>query len=591
MNPPGRLFAVLAAALALPPLLPAINNPDIFWHLSAGRRMAETGALLRADFLSWTMPGAAWTNFEWLVQLLYHHLFSAGGWPALFLLKTALLASCLFPLWRILRLHGREGWAMLALPFFSLAMLPMADLRPDNFSILFFLVLLWRLEALRLSGEAPSLRRTAAAAVFFAAWANLHPACLFGLALVGLYAAGAVAEGRGRGWRGWTGLTAACAAALLINPGGAELYRVALLHQAEMALLKAEIAEWAAPDITVPYQAPGIILTGAALVALLWSVAKRRMPPAAHILALAFFAWAAASHSRNLMFSAAAAAAFVPPLLPAVGAGLKAAAAQAAAVLAAFALAWGPARAFFSSPHGSAFASPPAGAFLRANAGELARLKLFNTWNWGAWLGYEAAPAGYKVFADGRYLFHPMLSEFAAARNDIGAWKELTERYAFELAVLPPGSGGELEKRALNGKTVPFVRPDHMKYFPPEDWAVLFWDRKLAVFVRRTALPPFRLSSMELRYLRPGELGNALELARAGAASLPVLRDEARRLLLFQDDPGRHLSSPGPGGCEAGGSLFRALRPAVSPASAAAPVKAWLEALERTCREPGAACR
>lgn len=288
------------------------------------------------------------------------------------------------------------------------------------------------------------------------------------------------------------------------------------------------------------------------------------MPPAAHILALAFFVWAAASHSRNLMFSAAAAMAFMPPLLPALTAGLRAAAAQAAAVLAAFALAWGPARASFTAPHGSAFSSPPAGAFLRANAGELSRLKLFNTWNWGAWLGYAAGPSGYRIFADGRYLFHPMLAEFAAARTDTGAWKEMMEKYAFELAVLPPGTGGELEQRELNGRKTSFVRPNHARYFPQEDWAVLFWDRNLAVFVRRSSLSPFRLNSMELRYLRPGELGNALELARAGLAPLPVLRDEARRLLLFQES---------------------------SAASADGSVRAWLESLEKACREPGAACR
>ena len=305
------------------------------------------------------------------------------------------------------------------------------------------------------------------------------------------------------------------------------------------------------------------------------------MPPAAHILTLAFFVWAASSHSRNLMFSTAAAVAFIPPLLPAVGAGLKAAAPQAAVVLAAFALAWGPARASFTAPHGSAFSSPPAGAFLRANAGELSRLKLFNTWNWGAWLGYAAGPSGYRIFADGRYLFHPMLAEFAAAREDAGAWTKMTADYEFDLAVLPPGPGGTLEERDLNGRKVPFVRPDHARYFPPEYWAVIFWDRNLAVFVRRTALPPLRLDSMELRYLRPGELGNALELARAGLAPLPVLRDEARRLLRFQDGSGRHSPQSVPG----------ALRPADSPASAAGPVKAWLKALEKACAEPGAACR
>jgi len=564
MKTPGRWFALSAALLALPPLLTRVNNPDIFWHLSAGRRMAGTGALIRADFLSWTLAGEPWTNFEWLVQLVYHYLYSAGGWTALFLLKAALLAACLFPLWRILRLHGREGWAPAALPFFSLALLPMSDLRPDNFSILCFMLLLWRLEVLRLSGKPPSPRQTACGAAFFAVWANLHPGCLFGLVLAGLYGAGAVMESKGRGWREWTGLLAVCAAALLLNPNGAELYRVVLRHQAEMPLLKAEIGEWAAPDITVPYQAPGIILMAAALIALLRSVARRRMPPAAHILALAFFVWSAASHSRNLLFSTAAAVSFIPPLLPPAAAGPRSFAAQAAAVLAAFGFAWAPAKPDFTLPHGSLFSSPPTGAFLRNNAGDLSGLRLFNTWNWGAWLGYETGPAGYRLFADGRYLFHPLLSEFAAARDNPSAWLAMKAKYGPGLAVLPPGRERRLEKSRLkNGATAWLIRPGYEDFFPREEWAVVFWDLKLAVFVRRSDLPEFRLNSMELRYLRPGEEGNALTLARAGMAPLPVLRDEARRLLLYQD---------------------------ASPASSAPLLKAWLGALESACAEPGASC-
>ena len=74
------LAASCAAAAAACALLP-FANPDLFWHLNAARRIVETGAIPRADWLSYTRAGAPWVDFEWLSQLLWLGAFrgAAGG--------------------------------------------------------------------------------------------------------------------------------------------------------------------------------------------------------------------------------------------------------------------------------------------------------------------------------------------------------------------------------------------------------------------------------------------------------------------------------------------------------------------------------
>ncbi len=75
----GPAFATVCAAGALAAFCLPIVNPDVFWHLSAGRWMAEHGGFPRADWLSATMAGRAWADFEWLAQLLWYGLERAFG--------------------------------------------------------------------------------------------------------------------------------------------------------------------------------------------------------------------------------------------------------------------------------------------------------------------------------------------------------------------------------------------------------------------------------------------------------------------------------------------------------------------------------
>src|ERR1051325_1155961 len=90
----------LVFALAFP-----LQNPDLFWHLSAGRRILVDHIVPRADWLSWTRGGAAWVDFEWGAQVLYRLFFQLGGLPGLFLLKALLPLATLLVLQATLTLY------------------------------------------------------------------------------------------------------------------------------------------------------------------------------------------------------------------------------------------------------------------------------------------------------------------------------------------------------------------------------------------------------------------------------------------------------------------------------------------------------
>jgi len=125
-------LALASSAFFLP-----IINPDIFWHFSAARFMAAHLRVPRTDFLTWTMQGREWVDFEWLSQLILYSMYRLGGFKLLLLFKGALLAAVTVISWRTAALGGRFRAAWLYMPFFAAGMIVAGDLRPENFSLLF----------------------------------------------------------------------------------------------------------------------------------------------------------------------------------------------------------------------------------------------------------------------------------------------------------------------------------------------------------------------------------------------------------------------------------------------------------------------
>lgn len=525
----GASFVCLAAAAALAAL--PLANPDLFWHLSAGAWAAAHRAVPSADWLSHTKPGAPWSDFEWAAQLLYHGALGAGGMPALWGLKMAALAASAAVLWRLLAALGAGPLGRgLGVLVWMLASPAANDLRPENFSLLAFLILLLRLERARLEGRAePARAELLGAAALFALWANVHAGFVYGLGLLALY--GAAAAVRARAPRALLPL-AVGAASVLANPYGVGVWTVPWEHWAARGELQAYIVEWQAASVLSPWLAPLWSLMALSFAALALRRAKTGAVPLEHVGLVAALAWSAASHVRTAPYFAAAA---VPASAACLGAafgprprrwlGLAGAAAAVAFLLALY----GPVLARSPLAFDPRYVPARAARFLEAEAAALAGKRLFNPWHWGGYLGWRLGGA-LPVFADGRYIFHDLLGPMHEALRSPEALAALLGAHGVELAVVERRKQfAEMPVTRKDGGTETLSRPLYLFFFPREAWALVHWDDRALVFARRAAFGKDWVREREFRWFRPDDLRAAeLEVAEGHAAFASVAAEANR---------------------------------------------------------------
>ena len=533
-------FAVSASAFFLP-----VVNPDVFWHLSAGKYAAEHLAPPRFDFLSWPSAGEKWVDFEWGAQLLYYLAWKAGGFKALLVFKGLLLCLVLAVFRGLALLYRRASLLPLVLPLLAAALAGASDLRPENFSLLFFSLTLYGLEKIRLKELVSGRKSLFFTFLLFAVWINLDPGCFYGLALTGLYAAGEFFSGRPRRGLEYLKLLLAGLAATLVNPYGPELYAVIAAHGLRSPVPGEHLGVWAASTFGNPHFWPYLALLAGISSGLLLFFLRRRYAVYPHFAGLIFFIWASAGYSGNIPFFIISGLAFAMALpweLPRFS--RRDPLFIGGAACGAFLVLWF--YAAFIWPHYTGktpvfrASSGNLARFLKANKKELSGLRLYNYGDWGGWLGWELAP-DYKVFMDGRYLFKDKAGELAVDGRGYRRWSGLLEKYKFDLMLITLNEPlVPIKQRLANGRVELFWRPAYLFYLPKKDWAVVYWDYRVAALVRRSAVPAAWVAAREYRYLRPTDVPNLASPVLAGEIPLSGLD---RELALFL---GSH-----PGGAEA----------------------------------------
>lgn len=504
MHKEGSALRAWAYALALIVLFIPVRSPDVWWHLSAGRWIWAHGAAPFAETFSFTLEGAPWIDFEWGFQLLLYPFGLLGDW-GLWTAKALLLLAAFLPLDGLLRDRKSSPLARaLGAALFAAAMLPKADLRADLLSAAFFA---WQLRRLA-SGRASFL----AGFVAFACWANLHAGFAVGLALYPGWALARRLAGKDRP----EGLGAeACGAALgvLLNPYGLSLYSVFVTHALDP--VRVGVAEWGPLTLGRPFHWP----LAAALVAGAWAAWRaRRADPGLAAAALALTAATLFSARFGVFWPAAA----VPLLVGVLPAPAVLAALTALLALPLSLVAWG-------RPYQDMFVARRAVDFVVSERGVFAPLRVFNTYEYGGYLGWRLGPEG-RVYGDGRYLFHGQLAETQEALSGPAPLAEFLERHRLDallikhyparlpgVRVYPDGSRRELS------------RPWYVTYLPRERWALVWWDLQALVFVERAKVPADWLAAREYRWLRPGdEEALADALARGEAPADEVAAEKAR---------------------------------------------------------------
>ncbi|MBI4375447.1 MAG: hypothetical protein HY549_03260 [Elusimicrobia bacterium] len=538
----GSLSAWLAAALlSLPALFFPISNPDLFWHLSAGRWMIESGVLPRQDFLSFTRYGQPWLNFEWLSQWVFEQIFRHGGFTGLWLFKAATLAAAGLLLDRTLGIRGASlGWRAAGLALWSTAILPYSDIRPENFSILLLAACLCLIERRRVRGFPWSPAHFMGWAALFALWSNLHPGFLLAFPLLACYGL-CHRESRFAADMAIAGL--AGLAATLINPYGVAPWLAIMEHLGQGAQIGRYINEWRGLSLGHPLFWPFIAFESALALLLCLSIFRSRNMAGSSALALAWIGLAAASlrHRRLVPYWGLLS---VPLFLALVGVipriWLKRAALTAAACYALY-FVWLFPRVSWTARINAGQLPVGAAGFMERERGLFEGKRVYNQWEWGGYLGWRLHP-WHKVFFDGRALFHPDLVETAKAGESSGLWIDYMRRGGFAAALLPNRDIRFPSTRLYrDGSKRDFQRPWYLYYMPRESWALVYWDAQALLFVDRKAFLPRWLARHEYRYWRPKDEAAFADALARGEMPQRVLAKERRRQ---QSDSAMSLIDP-----------------------------------------------
>lgn len=469
------VFYSLIFVAALPAFLIPIRNPDLFWGFSAARWALIHRAFPRFDFWSWSNPQAPWIDFEWLSQLIFLSLYKIGGWKALLLLKSLLLFLGWIPIETCLRQKRVETSLIISVfLLWAATSISHSDLRPELFSLIFFA---WVLLTLEIDRQNPNILNSKISWGFFGIfilWSNLHAGFIFGEALIGIYAFFRLLYREIPEFKKiflW-GISAFLGT--LINPYGIGPYQVALIHLKENSALNS-IAEWGPFNFLPPSHWPTdvvFLLLLLALAATLLSQPnqidfKKNSP----IFCLILFLSLLTLERRRI------APYFVIAFLMAGGSWLKEMRLKEKYALnGSFIIALGSIFfiwSFWTSsiknfPFDGALLPEKATAFISQH-NSLSKLRFYNPWEWGGYLSWKLRPE-FKVYCDGRYIFHDLL-------------------LAQKKALLSPQNWGEfLDSQKINAALIPHLKQPSSWYsllMPESKWTLVYEDPTALLFVRK----------------------------------------------------------------------------------------------------------
>jgi hypothetical protein len=422
-------------------------DPDLWWHLSTGQWIVNTGHVPHTDPFSFTRAGHAWVSHEWLSEVVFYELWKFGGSAALIIFSAIVTTAGFMLLY--LRCPGRRSWAAALTALGALAAAPSWGVRPQMFTFTLASLLLWLLKR---GEEHPKLLFWIPP--LFLLWLNLHAGFALGPALLIAYSVGLIIE-TATGDTPWPEarpillriflLVLACAVLVPINPSGTQLYRYPF-DTLRSPAMRSVIGEWFSPDFHLSLYRPLLLTWLLLLTTLAWSrlVLKWRV-----LVPLLLTSFAALDAVRHIPI-------FVLVAIPVIAAALPAAAAATGvsrsrpfvsrfrpvfnvAVIVLMALLAGVKWVTLTRNQSAREAElfpRSAVAFLLANSDPQ---RVFVYYDWGGYAIWKLYPQ-YRVFVDGRADLYgdDLLRQFETAVLLQAGWKDVLDRWQVETVLVPP---------------------------------------------------------------------------------------------------------------------------------------------------------
>jgi hypothetical protein len=511
------LDRILCSSLLVPLPLSVLTlwrlfEMDLFWALRAGKEVVSTGSIPMTETWSYTVAGSPWLNTHWLTEVVLYLAFAAGGYPALVVLRAALVATWL---WLVQRAASSAGGAAGPIAITASARVVCAlafvagtyrmELRAEMFVLLAFaaVVALWASPAVK--------HRERWSALLVLAAANFHAGqaiMVLALALAMIGWAHVRTPRRAVPW------AAACTAAFFVSPVNVRVvefirshfFYVSELTNPDHQPLTARLFDPARGGHGLSYWAWGA-LTGLALAAVTWRILKKtgslldpgggdgRPGAYAHWApALAVFAvltWLCFDRVRGVPFAVTFAA-------PLAGRWLRriddTAVQRGAATAAGLALACVHAallhRAFGFAVDDRVF---PVGAAAFV-ARERPAKNLYHTFTFGAYLVW--ALPDYPLFGDTRETpFKALGPIYKQAYASPLVARRLHQQYGIRTLMMPIPGTERIENVGYRDVLEEFV--------PRRDWALVYFDDLALVMVRRIPEHAAIVAAHEYKWIRP----------------------------------------------------------------------------------------
>jgi hypothetical protein len=511
----------LAASIGLAALLLFVagrclvpmDETDLFFNLRLGEIVLRTHAVPRTNLLSFTFPDARDVNLAWLFQIVLALAYRAGGIAGTVLLKTAFVLATFALLYRAaLRRGAHPAAAAAALALAAWAAEPRFVERPH---LCTFLGLAFTILALA-RAEDGRPRALYALVPLAPIWANANSCFFLAPALLGLYAAGALADGRRADARRAALIAAALIPFIFATPSGphalgyiANHWRMPWLRP----LQEYRTASW-------PVDGPFFFVAAGVLAALALPARQRRtLVPA---LALGLLG------ARRIRFVAEFAlwsgpivAGLFTTLAARLGGkildGRRLSVIAVAAVLGGMTVVPRVAAARRGEPLvdiGMESGLVPETAIRFAGDNGL-RERMYNDLEVGSYLAWEGWPHA-RVFQDPRINGYPADFHAVLRRHDVTRleWQALLDRFGVMSALV----------------TYPDVNP-RAALFDPHLWALVYRDADALVFTRRQPRfnPLVALREIPLTFTHAQPSGTEALVMESPPAGSPVPLCEWRR--------------------------------------------------------------
>lgn len=423
--------------------LKSLEDGDTGWHIAAGNWIMVHRAVPNTDIFSYTAVGREWTAHEWLADVAMALAHGAAGWSGILALYALAMAGLVLAMALYLRRWLEPHVAALLIAGTVAGVLTFLLARPHVLA--WPLLAVWTAALLRAREEdrAPPL----AMALLMTVWANAHGSFIFGLALVGPFAAEALfAASPARRFavvRRWALFGMAGAAAAAISPYG--FHTLLFPFQLTSMEVLGAINEWLPSDFETLSVFEVVLLAG--LAACLWLGVKVPLWRLAVVIGLLHMALA---HSRHqALFLIVGSLILAAPLATALGqrgqrfdfkaafAARRREAMPLIAIMAAFAVGITVWRFVVPAQRPDSLNVPETAMASLPKALKSARV--FNEYSFGGSLTLHGIP----VYIDGRA---DMYGEEAmqayldlADRPDVAKWQAAEERWGFQWTLLPPG--------------------------------------------------------------------------------------------------------------------------------------------------------